>query len=323
MSSLPTKVQINEEGPREGFQIEKGNIPTARKIELIDSLSETGLNRIQITSFVNPKAVPGMADAEEVVEGFTPKQGVSYVGLWLNDKGLKRAIDSGRLEVRGSVSLCASGPFLKRNQNRTMEENIPMQHKTMEMFRQYNVPVTRGAVIAAFGCNFAGNIPVANVLSIIRQAKEIAGAHDYKLDTMMLADTMAWATPASIKRLVGAVQETYPELEVMLHLHDTRGMGVANAYAGMEMGVKIFDAAVAGLGGCPFAGHAGAAGNVCTEDLVFMCDEMGIETGINLEKLMESARLAEEIVGHPLPGSVMKGGSLRRLREQIRVAQAA
>ena len=323
MSSLPTKVQINEEGPREGFQIEKGNIPTARKIELIDSLSETGLNRIQITSFVNPKAVPGMADAEEVVEGFTPKQGVSYVGLWLNDKGLKRAIDSGRLEVRGSVSLCASGPFLKRNQNRTMEENIPMQHKTMEMFRQYNVPVTRGAVIAAVGCNFAGNIPVANVLSIIRQAKEIAGAHDYKLDTMMLADTMAWATPASIKRLVGAVQETYPELEVMLHLHDTRGMGVANAYAGMEMGVKIFDAAVAGLGGCPFAGHAGAAGNVCTEDLVFMCDEMGIETGINLEKLMESARLAEEIVGHPLPGSVMKGGSLRRLREQIRVAQAA
>ena len=317
MSSLPTKVQINEEGPREGFQIEKGNIPTARKIELIDSLSETGLNRIQITSFVNPKAVPGMADAEEVVEGFTPKQGVSYVGLWLNDKGLKRAIDSGRLEVRGSVSLCASGPFLKRNQNRTMEENIPMQHKTMEMFRQYNVPVTRGAVIAAFGCNFAGNIPVANVLSIIRQAKEIAGAHDYKLDTMMLADTMAWATPASIKRLVGAVQETYPELEVMLHLHDTRGMGVANAYAGMEMGVKIFDAAVAGLGGCPFAGHAGAAGNVCTEDLVFMCDEMGIETGIDLEKLIESALLAEEVVGHPLPGSVKLGGSLARLRKKV------
>ena len=323
MSSLPTKVQINEEGPREGFQIEKGNIPTARKIELIDSLSDTGLKRIQVTSFVNPKAVPGMADAEEVVEGFTPRQGVSYVGLWLNDKGLKRAIDSGRLEVRGSVSLCASGPFLKRNQNRTMEENIPMQHKTMEMFRQYNVPVTRGAVIAAFGCNFAGDIPVSSVLSIIGQAREIAGAHDYKLDTMMLADTMAWATPASIKRVVGAVQETYPDLEVMLHLHDTRGMGVANAYAGREMGVKIFDAAVAGLGGCPFAGHAGAAGNVCTEDLVFMCDEMGIETGIDLEKLMVSARLAEEIVGHPLPGSVMKGGSLRRLREQIRTAQAA
>jgi hydroxymethylglutaryl-CoA lyase len=323
MASIPTKVQINEEGPREGFQIEKGNIPTARKIELIDSLSQTGLNRIQIVSFVNPKAVPGMADAEEVVEGFNKKPGISYVGLWLNDKGLKRAIDSGRLEVRGSVSLCASGPFLKRNQNRTMEENIPMQHKTMEMFRQYNVPVTRGAVMAAFGCNFAGDIPVSTVLSLIGHAKEIAGAHDYKLETVTLADTMAWATPASIKRVVGAVQEKYPELEVMLHLHDTRGMGIANAYAGLEMGVNTFDAAVAGLGGCPFAGHAGAAGNVCTEDLVFMCDEMGIETGINLEALMESARLAEEIVGHPLPGSVMRGGSLRALREQVAAARAA
>ena len=209
MASIPTKVQINEEGPREGFQIEKGNIPTARKIELIDSLSQTGLNRIQIVSFVNPKAVPGMADAEEVVEGFNKKPGISYVGLWLNDKGLKRAIDSGRLEVRGSVSLCASGPFLKRNQNRTMEENIPMQHKTMEMFRQYNVPVTRGAVMAAFGCNFAGDIPVSTVLSLIGHAKEIAGAHDYKLETVTLADTMAWATPASIKRVVGAVRNSF------------------------------------------------------------------------------------------------------------------
>ena len=128
---------------------------------------------------------------------------------------------------------------------------------------------------------------------------------------------MAWATPGSIKRVVGAVRNRYPDLEISLHLHDTRGMGVANAYAGMEMGVTIFDAAVAGLGGCPFAAHAAAAGNVCTEDLVFMCQEMGIETGVDLEKLIESALLAEEIVGHPLPGSVMKGGSLAKLRRKI------
>jgi hydroxymethylglutaryl-CoA lyase len=323
MSSIPSKVQINEEGPREGFQFEKGQIPTARKIELIDSLSQTGLNRIQIVSFVNPRAVPGMADAEEVVEGFDKKPGVSYVGLWLNDKGLKRAIDSGRLEVKGSISLCASEPFLMRNQNRTMEENLPLQHKTMEMFRQHDVAVTRAAVMAAFGCNFAGEIPTQTVLDTIAQAKEIAGAHDFRLETLMLADTMAWGTPASVKRLVGAVQDKHPDLAITLHLHDTRGMGIANAYAGLEMGVKTFDAAVAGLGGCPFAGHAGAAGNVCTEDLVFMCDEMGIETGIDLEALMESARLAEDIVGHPLPGSVMKGGSLRALREKVRTAQAA
>lgn len=323
MSDIPKKIQINEEGPREGFQFEKGVIPTQRKIELIDSLSETGLNRIQIVSFVNPKAVPGMADAEQVVAGFNKKAGVSYVGLWLNDKGLQRAIETQRLEVKGSVSLCASEPFLMRNQKRTMEENIPLQHQTMEMFRHHGVDVKRGAVMAAFGCNFAGDIPVQTVLDVAQQSKDIAAAHGFKLQEMTLADTMAWATPAAIKKVVGAVQERHPELDVILHLHDTRGMGIANAYAGMEMGVRIFDAAVAGLGGCPFAGHQGAAGNVCTEDLVFMCDEMGIETGINLEALIESARLAEDIVGHPLPGSVMRGGSLRALRQQVRQAQAA
>ena len=323
MSNIPTKVQINEEGPREGFQFEKGVIPTERKIELIDSLSETGLNRIQIVSFVNPKAVPGMADAEQVVAGFNKKPGISYVGLWLNDKGLQRAIETQRLEVKGSVSLCASEPFLMRNQKRTMEENIPLQHQTMEMFKAHGVDVKRGAVMAAFGCNFAGDIPVETVLEVVRQAKEIAAAHGFNLQEMMLADTMAWATPSSIKRVVGAVQDKHPELSITLHLHDTRGMGIANAYAGLEMGVKTFDAAVAGLGGCPFAGHRGAAGNVCTEDLVFMCDEMGIETGVNLEALLDSARLAEDIVGHPLPGSVMRGGSLRGLRNKIREAQTA
>jgi len=323
MSDIPTKIQINEEGPREGFQFEKSVIPTARKIELIDSLSETGLNRIQIVSFVNPKAVPGMADAEEVVEGFNKKPGVSYVGLWLNDKGLKRAIESKRLEVKGSISLCASEPFLIRNQNRSFADQIPLQHQTMEMFKANGVPVKRAAVMAAFGCNFAGDISTETVLGVIDQAKEIASAHAFELDNVMLADTMAWATPAAIKRLVGAVQERHPDLAVTLHLHDTRGMGIANAYAGLEMGVKTFDAAVAGLGGCPFAGHKGAAGNVCTEDLAFMCDEMGIETGIDLDALIESARLAEDIVGHPLPGSVMRGGSLRALRQKIQTAKAA
>lgn len=323
MSSIPSKIQINEEGPREGFQFEKSVIPTARKIALIDSLSETGLNRIQIVSFVNPKAVPGMADAEEVVEGFNKKPGISYVGLWLNDKGLKRAIQSQRLEVKGSVSLSASEPFLMRNQKRTFADQLPLQHETMRMYKENGVKVERAAVMAAFGCNFAGDISTNAVLDTITLAKEIAGEHGETLKNVMLADTMAWGTPGSIKRLVGAVQEKHPDLDITLHLHDTRGMGIANAYAGLEMGVRTYDAAVAGLGGCPFAGHAGAAGNVCTEDLVFMCDEMGIETGVNLEALLDSARLAEDIVGHPLPGSVMRGGSLRALREQVAAARAA
>jgi hydroxymethylglutaryl-CoA lyase len=138
-----------------------------------------------------------------------------------------------------------------------------------------------------------------------------------------LADTMAWATPGAIRGVVGAMREKFPGLRLALHLHDTRGMGIANAYAGLEMGVDIFDASVAGLGGCPFAAHKGAAGNVCSEDLVFMCNEMGIETGVDLDALIEAARLAEDIVKHPLPGSVMRGGSLKTLRKRTRAAAAA
>ena len=314
MSDLPKSVAINEEGPREGFQIEKGPIPTARKIELIDALSETGLKQIQVVSFVSPKAVPQMADAEEVVAGFRKKPGVRYTALWLNDKGLARALATKRLDIKGSLSLTASEKFLKRNQNRTLAENSTAQHGIIGMYKEHGVAVDHGSIMAAFGCNFEGDIPVRALLDVIQEMLEIAEEHQIKIKTISLADTMAWATPAAIKRVVGAVRERFPELKINLHLHDTRGMGIANAYAGLEMGVASFDAAVAGLGGCPFAAHAGAAGNVSSEDLVFMCEEMGIETGIDLEKLIEAARLAEDIVGHPLPGSVMKGGSLKRLR---------
>ncbi len=320
MSDLPKSVRINEEGPREGFQFEKGPIATACKIELIDSLSRTGLKQIQTVSFVPPKNVPGMADADEVVKGFTRAPGVSYTGLWLNDKGLARALASGKLDVKGTLSLTASEKFLLRNQKRTLAENLEAQHAMVKMYQQYKVPVERAGLMAAFGCNFEGDIPIAHILDMIQQMLDIAAQYQFDLKVVSLADTMAWATPLSIKRVVGAVRDKYPQLQISLHLHDTRGMGIANAYAGMEMGVAIYDAAVAGLGGCPFAAHRGAAGNVCTEDLVFMCEEMGIATGIDLEKLIESALLAEEVVGHPLPGCVMKGGTLDRLRQKIREA---
>ena len=168
--------------------------------------------------------------------------------------------------------------------------------------------------MAAFGCNFEGDIAVSHVVALTQQILDVAREHSVTLNYVTLADTMAWATPLAIKRVVGAVRERWPDLDVALHLHDTRGMAIANAYAGLEMGVTRFDAAVAGLGGCPFAGHAGAAGNVCTEDLVFMCDELGIETGIDLDALIECAKLAEDVVGHPLPGAVMKGGTLAKFR---------
>ena len=320
MTDLPKSIRINEEGPREGFQFEKGPIATARKVELIDALSHTGLKQIQVVSFVPPQNVPGMADASEVVAGFTPNPAVDYVALWLNQRGLQRALGhDDKLHIFGSIGLTCSAPFLARNQKRTMEENLEAQRSIMKMYRANGVAVKRGSLMAAFGCNFAGDIAPALVADMAGQMLDLATEAGESLDYLSLADTMAWATPLSIQRVVGAVRERFPALRLCLHLHDTRGMGIANAFAGLQMGVDMYDAAVAGLGGCPFAAHKGAAGNVCTEDLVFMCDEMGIETGIDLEALMRAACVAEDVVGHPLPGSVKSGGSLRALREKVRL----
>ena len=315
MSDLPAAVHITEEGPREGFQIEKGPIATANKIALIDALSQTGINRIQIVSFVNSKNVPGMADAEDVVRGITPRPGVAYTALWLNEKGFQRALKfSDRLTNTGTIQLSASEKFSIRNQNRTAAQQLAGQHAIVDMYKASGVTVERGSIMAAFGCNFEGDIPMSRLLTLTEQILEVAREHGVTLRYLTLADTMAWATPLAVKHAVGALRERWPELDVALHLHDTRGMAIANAYAGLEMGVTRFDSSVAGLGGCPFAGHQGAAGNICTEDLVFMCDELGIRTGIDLDALIECAKVAETIVGHPLPGSVMKGGTLTRFR---------
>ena len=317
MSDLPKSARIQEEGPREGFQYEKGHIPTARKIDLVNALSATGLRHIQVASFVSPKAVPGMVDAEALVAGLDMKPGVRYAGLWLNEQGLERAIATRRLHIQGSLSLNASPAFLRLNQNKTPEQQSALQRRFAALYRDRGIAIERGGIMAAFGCNYEGDIPVARVVRLAGELLATAAEAGLPLKRLSLADTMAWATPLAIKRMVGAVRDKYPDVEISLHLHDTRGLGVANAYAGLEMGVRCFDSSVAGLGGCPFAGHAGAAGNVCTEDLVFMCEEMGISTGVDLESLIECARLAEDVVGHPLPGSVMRGGTLSRLRKQI------
>jgi hydroxymethylglutaryl-CoA lyase len=318
MADLPKFVHIQEEGPREGFQIERGPISTERKIELIDALSKTGLNHMQVMSFVSAKLVPGMADAEAVVQGMTLQPGVKYEGLWLNESGLDRAQATGRLTLEGRIPMCASEAFLLRNYNRTYEKNIAYVQRVLQRYKERDIPVRRGSIAAAFGCNFQGDIPFSKVIELVGQIMDIAAGHRTQIELLTLADSMAWATPLSIQRVVGALREKYPDLRINLHLHDTRGMGIANALAGLQMGVDSFDAAVAGLGGCPFADHKGAAGNVCTEDLVFMCQEMGIETGIDLDALIDCALLAEDIVGHPLPGSVKSGGNLRKYRAAAR-----
>ncbi|PWK61288.1 hydroxymethylglutaryl-CoA lyase [Aminobacter sp. AP02] len=310
MNDFPDSIHITEEGPREGFQFEKQDIPTARKIELIDALADTGLKQIQVVSFVHPKYVPQMADAEAVVAGIAPRDDVEFIGLWLNLQGLQRAIATERLHLEGSVALTASARFLERNQKRTMEENLQQQREMAAAYKAAGIPISRGSVMAAFGCNYEGPISIDRVVLQVGDILAVAEEQGEKIHVMNFSDTMGWATPRSIREVIGAVRNRYPDLTMSLHLHDTRGMGIANAYAGLEMGVAHFDACVGGLGGCPFAGNRAAAGNVCTEDLVFLCRDLGIETGVDLDKLVAVAELAEDIVGHSLPGSVKTGGSL-------------
>jgi hydroxymethylglutaryl-CoA lyase len=314
MSDRPTRVTINEDGPREGFQIESAVISTAAKIELIDALARTGIREIQTVSFVSPKRVPQWADAEAVVAGLAPQEGVRFTGLYLNEQGLRRALATKRLHVVGGISLCASAAFLARNQNATPEKQRDARRAMVELFLAEGIPVEHASVSAAFGCNFQGDIPIAQLLAALAEVFSLAAEFGLKLDSIGLSDTMAWATPATIRSAVESIRKRYPSAAITLHLHDTRGLAVANAYVGLEMGVDGFDASVGGLGGCPFAAHSGASGNLCTEDFVFMCEEMGIETGIDLDRLIEASDLAERIVGHPLPGSVRRGGTLSALR---------
>jgi len=319
MSDLPKRIVIHEEGPREGFQIEPGPIATADKIRFIEALAETGLAEIQCVSFVNPKKVPGWADAEEVAAGIRRRPGVVYDCLWLNVKGLNRAAMSG-LDLSGRIISSASEVFSRRNTGMDLEGELAEQRRWMQRYRELGVEVGFLSVMTAFGCNLTGEVPVERILHVLERSFEGAEAEGVRFAGISLADTVGWATPVAIERAIGAVRTRWPDMPIALHLHDTRGAGLANAYAGLRLGVSRFDSACAGLGGCPFAGHKGAAGNICTEDLVFLAEEMGIETGVDLEKLIECAWLAEEIVGHPLPGKVMKGGSLKPLRERMRQA---
>jgi len=314
--ALPKRITIHEVGPREGIQIEKNPIATAEKIRFIDMLSQCHFHEIETVSFVNPKWVPSMADAEEVVAGITRVPGTRYTSIYLNAQGMNRAVATKKLDVEGSLSVTASETFSKKNTNRTLEETFAEAQKRVDAFKEAGVPASEVSVMAAFGCNYEGDIPPAKVLGLIDRLLGIARENELDIKLIQLADTMGWANPLAIRRMVGMVQDRWPDKRINLHLHDTRGMGLANAFAAMEMGVDDFDSAVAGLGGCPYAGFKDAPGNITTEDLVHMCAELGVETGIDLPRLLDVAREAEAIFGHPLPGKVMRGGHLAAYRER-------
>lgn len=310
MADLPRRIHLHEEGPREGFQIEPGPIATADKVRLIEALAATGLDEVECVSFVDVRRVPGMADAEAVAKGIHRRDGVRYTGLWLNLRGLERARAAG-MDVNGSLGLYASETFSVRNNGKDTEGLLTAMRATMDYLVEHRIPVSSGIIMTAFGCNMEGDIAPQRVVEQAGRLISVAAEYGLKLPLLRLADTVGRGNPNSIAAVVGAVRERWPDLRIGLHLHDTRGTAMANALMGLQMGVDSFDSACAGLGGCPFAGHKGAAGNICTEDLAFLCEEMGIETGVDLDALVECARLAESIVGHPLPGKLMRGGTLR------------
>ncbi len=323
MADYPKTVRLNEVGPREGVQFEKGVIPTEKKIALVDALSETGLPCIEVTSFVSPKWVPQMADADEVSRGFKKVPGVKYTALFLNLKGMERAAAVGRYELDGLVRVIASDTFSKKNTNKSIAETFAEMGEWIKKYDELKIPVIGADIPAAFGCNYEGDVSPDKVVGLVADLEKVLGDHGRPLKHVTLADTMGWGNPCHVQTLVGKIRQRWPALHIRLHLHDTRGPGLANVLAALQLGVDDFDTSVGGLGGCPFGGHKAAAGNICTEDVVFMCQEMGIGTGVDLDKLIECARQAETIFGHDLNGKVMKAGSLTKYRAAKATAGAA
>ncbi|WP_338451352.1 hydroxymethylglutaryl-CoA lyase [Niallia oryzisoli] len=311
--TLPQHVELYEVGPREGFQSETGTIPTEDKIAFINALSQTGLKNIEATSFVSPKWVPQMADAEMVLTRIERVPGVTYRAAYLNLKGLERAL-ANNVTLDGSLVLSASDAFSKRNMNKSTSEMFATLPEWIEAYKKAGIPVKQMGFMASFGCNFEGYIYLDHLLDIMGKVISLAESYGERIQKVKLADTMGWANPEQIKRTVSAIQDKWPELNIHLHLHDTRGLGLSNVYAALQEGLWEFDTAVAGLGGCPFAAVKGAPGNISTEDVAFLCEQMGIDTGLNLEALVECAKMAERIVGRELPGHLSKGGVLSGIR---------
>jgi hydroxymethylglutaryl-CoA lyase len=314
--SFPSRVIISEVGPREGCQSESPPISTAEKIELVDALSETGVQTIELVAFVSPKWVPAMADAEEMLRGIRRSPGLRYTGIFLNVQGLQRAL-AAECAIDATLTVSASDAFSKRNTNKTVDEALTELPAFIATYAAAGMPVRRINVAAAFGCNFEGVISLERVLSRIENVLAIARAHGEQPSSIKLLDTMGWANPEQIRRTIEAIRSRWPELEIALHLHDTRGLGIANASAALGEGVREFDTAVGGLGGCPFAAVQGAPGNIATEDFAFLCEQLGIETGVDLDRLVACVGLAERIFGRSLPGHLAKGGLFRNVRPSL------
>ena len=300
MTDLPTSISIREVGPRDGLQNEDP-VPTAAKIELIDRLSATGVRRIEAVSFVRPSAIPQMADASEVWSGITRAPAVRYSALVPNLRGAQRALDAGLGEIEAVVS--ASETHNRKNVNRSTEESLDQIAQIIDQAHQRGVR-SQVIVATAWGCPYEGDVPVERVVSVAGRAVA-DGA-----DSISFGDTTGMATPGRVRTLVGEFRSAYPGVPLNLHFHNTRGTGLANVLTALELGVADFDASVGGLGGCPYA--PGATGNIATEELIYMAEDMGVGTGIDLEAMIAAAADAEQVIGRKLPSQVLRAGPRTR-----------
>ncbi|WP_428262831.1 hydroxymethylglutaryl-CoA lyase [Haliangium sp.] len=310
--SLPRRVTVYEVGPRDGLQNEARQVPTGDKIAFIDALSETGLEHIEITSFVSPKWIPQLADAAEVATRVTRRPGVGYSALVPNKRGLDRALEVGMGEI--AVFLSASETHNKKNVNKTIADTLDAFTQVIEPALAAGVKV-RAYVSTVFGCPYEGEVDPAVALHLCKTLRQM-GVYQ-----VSLGDTVGVANPAQVERVLDLVLAEVPIAEVAVHFHDTQGTALANCLAALACGVTTIDAAVGGLGGCPYA--PGASGNLATEDLVAMLHSMGLETGIDLEKLIECSRLAESFVGHDLPSKYLKAHLGKRARSRRRAEKGA
>ena len=300
MTDLPARISVREVGPRDGLQNEDP-VPATAKIALIDQLTKTGVSRIEAVSFVRAEAIPQMADADEVWAGVTKDPAVRYSALAPNLRGARRALDAGFTEVEAVVS--ASDTHNRKNVNRSTAQSL--DEIAVIVDEAHRRGATCQVVVAtAWGCPYEGDVPVDRVLAVAGRAVADSA------DAISFGDTTGMATPRRVQDLVGSFRSRHPDVPLNLHFHNTRGAGLANVLAALELGVDDFDASVGGLGGCPYA--PGASGNIATEELVHMVEDMGVGTGVDLAAMIEAAGAAERIVGRELPSQVLRAGPRTR-----------
>lgn len=304
---VPDEVSVYEVSLRDGLQNENATVPLSGKLRLVDALVASGLRRIEITSFVSPRWIPQLADADELAELVTDSRApaapdVTFSALCPNARGLERAKKVGMREI--AVFMSASETHNRKNINKTIAETLAAFEETIRPAREAGMRV-RGYVSTVWGCPYEGDVAPATSIAIAKKLHEM-GCYQ-----ISLGDTVGAGTPRLTHEVIARALDTLPLEAIAMHMHDTRGTALANIVVGLELGIRTFDASVGGLGGCPYA--PGAAGNVATEDLVYMLEGMGVRTGVDLERLVEAARAAESIVGRPLPGKVHRAG-IRSLR---------